>query len=500
MTCSCTKTSLRVSAFHSTLSSNAMSIPLPGSSLSLLAATNTTVPLLATTTLASPLLSASSKCLLATSPPSQSTILREHMVVLVVLLVVLLVVICLLLIYCKIRRSKRRRLPRSASPSIPLSSAQCNFSLDEVHTFTDGFSEANLLGEGGFGRVYRGVLATGRAVAVKRLRVGGGQGEHEFLTEVDIMSRVHHKHVVSLVGYCRTASECILVYELVPNDTLKLHLHEGQPTLDWPSRLKIALGSAKGVAYLHEDCRPKIIHGDIKAANILLDSEFEAKIADFGLSKCISESKSHVFSMVKGTFGYLDPDYCLTGKLTEKADIYSFGVVLLELITGHKPAGSADNPTDVGLVAWAWPMLTKYLEDGKFDSLVDPRLWNSYDVNEMARMVACTAACVCPSAKHRPKMSKIVRALEGDLPLSVLNNGIRPQLGILRRRYTSSYCGTIQGLGKSIKMPLASQGYGRSRYSEPTSGPSSEGPCHPTIGDVEMGRMGRDSRGFSDGS
>ncbi|KAF8036479.1 hypothetical protein BT93_C2258 [Corymbia citriodora subsp. variegata] len=387
------------------------------------------------------------------------------------LVVVLLVVICLLLIYCKIKRSKRRRLPCSASPSIPLSSATCNFSLDEVHTFTDGFSEANLLGEGGFGHVYRGVLATGRAVA----------------------------HVVSLVGYCTTGSERILVYELVPNNTLKLRLH-GRPTLDWPSRLKIALGSAKGVAYLHEDCRPKIIHGDIKAANILLDSEFEAKIADFGLSKCISESKSHVFSMVKGTFGYLDPDYCLTGKLTEKADIYSFGVVLLELITGRKPGGSADNSTDVGLVAWARPMLTQYLEDGNLNSLVDPRLQNNYDVNEMARMVACAAACVCRSTMRQPKMSKIVRALEGHLPLSVLNNGIRPQLSMLRRCYTSSYCRTSQFFGKSIKMPLASQEYGRSRYGEPTSGPSSEGPRLPTIGDVEMGRVGRDSRGFSDGS
>ncbi|KAL3747496.1 hypothetical protein ACJRO7_016307 [Eucalyptus globulus] len=359
-----------------------------------------------------------------------------------VLLLLLLVVICLLLIYCKIRRRKRRRPHCSTSP---ISSTKRNFTFDQVKEFTDGFS--NFLGEGGFGHVYRGVLPTGRDVAVKRLKVGSGQGEREFLTEVEIISRVHHKHVVSLVGYCTTGSERILVYELVTNNTLEFHLHGEGQNLDWPTRLKIALGFAEGIAYLHEDRALKIIHRDIKAANILLDSEYEPKIADFGLAKCISESKNHVSTEVKGTFGYLAPEYVLTGKLTEKSDIYSFGVVLLELITGRKPWGSVEN--SMGLIDWARPQLTRALEDGEFNLLVDPKLQNHYDNNEMARMVACAAACVRQSAGRRPKMSKIVLALKGDLPLSDLNDGIRPGLSILYRFFQSSDDGTSQDHGNS---------------------------------------------------
>ncbi|KAF8036480.1 hypothetical protein BT93_C2259 [Corymbia citriodora subsp. variegata] len=318
--------------------------------------------------------------------------------------------------------------------------------------FTGGFSEANLLGEGGFGCVYRGALLTGEDVAVKRLKVRSEQGECEFLTEVAILSRVHHKHVMSLVGHCTEGAERILVYELVPNKTLKFHLHgEGQPTLDWPTRLKIAVGCAKGLAYLHGDCRHKIIHRDIKAGNILLDSEFEAKIADFGLAKCTSDANSHVSTNVKGTFGYLDPEYFSSGKLTEKSDIFSFGVVLLELISGHRPRG---------LVAWARPLLTRALEDGNFGILVDPNLQNNYDTREMARMVGCADACVRNLAAHRTTMIKIVRALEGDLPLSKLNDGF-------------TIC------------------HGSS---------SNKGPSCQTTRDLEMGSMKRYRQGFSGGS
>ncbi|KAF8036478.1 hypothetical protein BT93_C2257 [Corymbia citriodora subsp. variegata] len=418
--------------------------------------------------------------------------------------VLVLVVMSMLFIY----RKKMRRSHRSSSPTVPLSFGRGHFTFDQVQEFTGGFSEANLLGQGGFGHVYRGVLSTGELVAVKRQKEGSKQGEREFLTEIEIISRVHHKHVVSLNGYCTTRSERMLVYELVPNNSLEYHLHgEGRPTLDWPTRLKIALGSAKGLAYLHEDCHPKIIHRDIKAANILVDNEFEAKIADFGLAKCTSESISHVSTLVKGTIGYLAPEYFSSGKLTDKSDIFSFGVVLLELITGRKPQRSAENSMDESLVHWARPQLTRALEDRNFDSLVDPRLQNGYDHDEMARMVACAAACVRHSAGRRPRMSKIVRALEGDLPLSDLNDGIRPGLSFMYRCCGSSDVGTSQDPRNSRRIPLASQEYSSSHYSEPAfecglhqSGSSNESPSRQTTGDLEMARTERDSQGFSGGS
>jgi serine/threonine protein kinase len=218
---------------------------------------------------------------------------------------------------------------------------------------TNGFSDANLLGQGGFGFVHKGVLPNGTEVAVKQLRDGSGQGEREFQAEVEIISRVHHKHLVSLVGYCISGVNRLLVYEFVPNNTLEFHLHgRGRPTLDWPTRLKVALGSAKGLAYLHEDCHPKIIHRDIKASNILLDLRFEAKVADFGLAKFTSDTNTHVSTRIMGTFGYLAPEYAASGKLTEKSDVFSFGVMLLELITGRRPVSSRQAPMDDNLVDW----------------------------------------------------------------------------------------------------------------------------------------------------
>ncbi|KZV19018.1 hypothetical protein F511_08446 [Dorcoceras hygrometricum] len=227
------------------------------------------------------------------------------------------------------------------------------FSYEELAVATGGFAHPNLLGQGGFGFVHKGVLPDGREVAVKSLKAGSGQGEREFQTEVDIISRVHHRHLVSLVGYCIAGEQRMLVYEFVPNKTLEFHLHaKGQPVMDWATRLRIAVGSAKGLAYLHEDCHPRIIHRDIKTANILLDFNFEAMVADFGLAKLTSENYTHVSTRVMGTFGYLAPEYASSGKLTEKSDVFSFGVMLLELITGRKPVDHTNKTMEDSLVDW----------------------------------------------------------------------------------------------------------------------------------------------------
>lgn len=395
------------------------------------------------------------------------------------------------------------------SPGIALGFSKSTFSYEELARATDGFTDANLLGQGGFGYVHRGVLPNGKEVAVKQLKAGSGQGEREFQAEVEIISRVHHKHLVSLVGYCITGAHRLLVYEFVPNNTLEFHLHgKGRPTMDWPTRLKIALGSAKGLAYLHEDCHPKIIHRDIKASNILLDFKFEAKVADFGLAKISSDVNTHVSTRVMGTFGYLAPEYASSGKLTDKSDVFSYGVMLLELITGRRPVDSTQSFMEDSLVDWARPLLTRALEDGNFDTLVDQKLQNNYDQNEMARMVACAAACVRHSARRRPRTSQVVRALEGDVSLSDLNEGIRPGNSRVYGSYGSSDYDTSQyneDMKKFRKMALGSQEYGASsEYSGPTSeyglypsGSSSEGQ---NTREMEMGKMKKASKGFSGSS
>ncbi|KAG4992072.1 Proline-rich receptor-like protein kinase PERK1 [Glycine soja] len=397
------------------------------------------------------------------------------------------------------------------SPGISLGFSKSTFTYEELARATDGFSDANLLGQGGFGYVHRGILPNGKEVAVKQLKAGSGQGEREFQAEVEIISRVHHKHLVSLVGYCITGSQRLLVYEFVPNNTLEFHLHgKGRPTMDWPTRLRIALGSAKGLAYLHEDCHPKIIHRDIKSANILLDFKFEAKVADFGLAKFSSDVNTHVSTRVMGTFGYLAPEYASSGKLTDKSDVFSYGIMLLELITGRRPVDKNQTYMEDSLVDWARPLLTRALEEDDFDSIIDPRLQNDYDPHEMARMVASAAACIRHSAKRRPRMSQVVRALEGDVSLADLNEGIRPGHSTMYSSHESSDYDTAQykeDMKKFRKMALGTQEYGASsEYSAATSeyglnpsGSSSEAQSRQTTREMEMRKM-KNNQGFSGSS
>ncbi|PKI42686.1 hypothetical protein CRG98_036968 [Punica granatum] len=336
-----------------------------------------------------------------------------------------------------------------------------------------------------------GQLPNGRVVAVKQLKAGSGQGEREFRAEVEIISRVHHRHLVSLVGYCISEQQRLLIYEFVPNKTLEHHLHgKGMPVLEWTKRVKIALGSAKGLAYLHEDCNPKIIHRDIKSANILLDDAFEAQVADFGLAKLNNDSNTHVSTRVMGTFGYLAPEYASSGKLTDRSDVFSFGVVLLELVTGRKPVDASQPLGDESLVEWARPLLIQALETGDVSELVDQRLGKSYVESEMLRMIEAAAACIRHSAPKRPRMVQVLRALDSDSEMSDLSNGVK--LGQSTAYNSGQYSQDIMRFRRMALGGDDSMEYGTSgEYSgtNPTSWKSRENSFDYTSGESETRAM-----------
>ncbi|XP_057847536.1 receptor-like serine/threonine-protein kinase ALE2 isoform X2 [Cryptomeria japonica] len=287
------------------------------------------------------------------------------------------------------------------------------FTLAELEKATDRFISKNILGEGGFGRVYRGVLEDGTKLAVKVLTRDDHQGGREFMAEVEMLSRLHHRNLVKLIGICTEERNRCLVYELIPNGSVESHLHgpdkETCP-LDWDARMKIAIGAARGLAYLHEDSNPRVIHRDFKASNILLEDDFTPKVSDFGLAKVASdEGKEYISTRVMGTFGYVAPEYAMTGHLLVKSDVYSYGVVLLELLSGRKPVDMSQPPGQENLVTWARPLLTT--KEG-LEMLVDPALKGTYSFDNLARVAAIASMCVQPEVSHRPFMGEVVQALK----------------------------------------------------------------------------------------
>ncbi|KAL6504179.1 putative serine/threonine-protein kinase pbl21 [Orobanche gracilis] len=231
-----------------------------------------------------------------------------------------------------------------------------SFTFNELATATKNFREANLIGEGGFGSVYKGCLESGVIVAIKQLNLDGLQGNQEFIVEVLMLSSLHHPNLVNLIGYCTDGDQRLLVYEFMPMGSLENHLFDlepGQKPLSWSTRLKIAVGAARGLEYLHCNASPPVIYRDLKSSNILLDNDYNVKLSDFGLAKLgpVGDN-THVSTRVMGTYGYCAPEYAMSGKLTLKSDIYSFGVVLLELITGRKAIDFNRKPGEQNLVVW----------------------------------------------------------------------------------------------------------------------------------------------------
>ncbi|XP_031251606.1 probable serine/threonine-protein kinase PBL5 [Pistacia vera] len=287
------------------------------------------------------------------------------------------------------------------------------FTFEELAVATGNFRSDCFLGEGGFGKVYKGHLdRINQVVAIKQLDRNGAQGIREFVVEVLTLSLADHPNLVKLIGFCAEGDQRLLVYEYMPLGSLENHLFDirsDRKPLDWNTRMKIAAGAARGLEYLHEKMKPPVIYRDLKCSNILLGEGYHPKLSDFGLAKVgPSGDKTHVSTRVMGTYGYCAPDYAMTGQLTFKSDIYSFGVVLLELITGRKAIDQTKDRKELNLVAWARPM---FKDRRNFSKMVDPLLEGQYPVRGLYQALAIAAMCVQEQPNMRPAISDVVMAL-----------------------------------------------------------------------------------------
>ncbi|KAK2406352.1 inactive protein kinase [Trifolium repens] len=287
------------------------------------------------------------------------------------------------------------------------------FSYAELELATGGFSQANFLAEGGFGSVHRGVLPEGQVIAVKQHKLASSQGDVEFCSEVEVLSCAQHRNVVMLIGFCIEDKRRLLVYEYICNGSLDSHLYGRQrDPLEWSARQKIAVGAARGLRYLHEECRVGcIIHRDMRPNNILITHDFEPLVGDFGLARWQPDGDMGVDTRVIGTFGYLAPEYAQSGQITEKADVYSFGVVLVELVTGRKAVDLTRPKGQQCLAEWARPLLEEYA----IEELIDPRLGGHYLEHEVYCMLHAASLCIRRDPHSRPRMSQVLRILEGDM-------------------------------------------------------------------------------------
>ncbi|XP_026401162.1 probable serine/threonine-protein kinase PBL7 [Papaver somniferum] len=352
---------------------------------------------------------------------------RKEAIVLVVIVVLACLALVSLLVafsyYCYITNKLSKRLKNSKrSDNSGISKIQVTtergihvFSFKQLHSATGGFGKSYVVGHGGFGSVYRGVLPDGRKIAVKLMDRAGKQGEDEFQMEVELLTRLRSPYLLALLGYCSDHDRKLLVYEFMANGGLQEHLYPprgskgGASKLDWETRLRIALEAAKGLEYLHEHVSPPVIHRDFKSSNILLDRNFHAKVSDFGLAKIGSDQAGgHVSTRVLGTQGYVAPEYALTGHLTTKSDVYSYGVVLLELLTGRTPVDSQRPSGEGVLVSWALPRLT---DREKVAEIMDPSLEGQYSLKEVVQVAAIAAMCVQSESDYRPLMADVVQSL-----------------------------------------------------------------------------------------
>ncbi|XP_050223541.1 serine/threonine-protein kinase PBL34-like isoform X2 [Mercurialis annua] len=306
------------------------------------------------------------------------------------------------------------------SEELKLASQLRIFAFNDLKLATRNFRPESLLGEGGFGCVFKGWIeengtapvkpGTGLTVAVKTLNHDGLQGHKEWLAEVSFLGNLLHLNLVKLIGYCIEDDQRLLVYEFMPRGSLENHLFRRSLPLPWSIRMKIALGAAKGLAFLHEGAERSVIYRDFKTSNILLDADYNAKLSDFGLAKDGPESgKTHVSTRVMGTYGYAAPEYVMTGHLTSKSDVYSFGVVLLEMLTGRRSMDKNRPNGEHNLVEWARP---HFGDKRRFYRLLDPRLEGHFSIKGAQKAIQLAAQCLSRDPKARPRMSEVVETLK----------------------------------------------------------------------------------------
>ncbi|KAM4083992.1 hypothetical protein ACB094_08G099100 [Castanea mollissima] len=319
-------------------------------------------------------------------------------------------------VFCIVRR--RKPPTNDDEELLGIDAKTCIFSYAELKTATEDFNPDNKLGEGGFGPVYKGTLNDGRGIAVKQLSVTSHQGKNQFIAEIATISAVQHRNLVMLYGCCIEGDKRLLVYEYLENKSLDQALFGNRiMNLDWSTRFDICLGVARGLAYLHEESRLRIVHRDVKASNILLDSDLIPKISDFGLAKLYDDKKSHISTRIAGTIGYLAPEYAMRGFLTEKVDVFSFGVVALEIVSGRPNSNSSLEEEKKHLLEWIWQLH----ENNREVDLVDFTL-SKFNEDEVKRLIGVSLLCTQASPTLRPSMSRVVAMLLGDTEVSTVTS------------------------------------------------------------------------------
>ncbi|KAK6943772.1 Legume lectin domain [Dillenia turbinata] len=316
---------------------------------------------------------------------------------------------------------KFKSLNKSDNFALDYIKAPKEFSYKELKLATKGFDSSRIIGHGAFGTVYKGIVAeTGDILAVKRCS-HSGQGKTEFLSELSIIGTLRHRNLVRLQGWCHEKGEILLVYDLMPNGSLDKALFESRMVLPWHYRRKILMGVASALAYLHQECENQVIHRDVKTSNIMLDEGFNARLGDFGLARQIEHDKSPDATVAAGTMGYLAPEYLLTGRATEKTDVFSYGAVVLEVASGRRPI-EKDNVAvgKVGvcgnLVEWVWSLH----REGRLLVAADPRLGSEFDEGEMRRVLLVGLACCHPDPLARPIMRNVVQMLVGEAEVPIV--------------------------------------------------------------------------------
>ncbi|CAI9099602.1 OLC1v1036450C1 [Oldenlandia corymbosa var. corymbosa] len=337
----------------------------------------------------------------ASSKDTESASTTKIVAIIVPITAILAIV---LMVFCFVRKAKKKQNAIHETPE------SLQYSFAQVQACTNNFALENRIGEGGFGCVYKGTLPNGQTVAVKRLSRGSSQGREEFINEIVLVAKLQHRNLVRLLGYCLEGEEKLLIYEYVPNKSLDYFLfdHEKKSLLNWVTRYKIIRGIARGLLYLHEDSRLKIIHRDLKTSNVLLDQNMNPKIADFGTARLfkIDQSQANT-NRIAGTFGYMAPEYALHGLFSVKSDVFSFGVLVLEMISGRKNTKFLQSEAGDDLLGYSW----RIWRDGTPLALLDPNIPDPFDKNEVIQCIHIGLLCVQEDLQLRPTMNSVVLML-----------------------------------------------------------------------------------------